>query len=287
MNSQNGSEINARRRKTYNTTAYRYTNERLILALTLLLVFFVIALTATATICLSFVFVVAMVAISYARNRSHHQALMERAGQVTPQDTPVLAALAAESIARLQTGPVHVFVAPHNTLNAYTFGLSSPKVVVLQSPLLQVMDADELRFILGHELGHVRLGHTVLNSLMGGMAGIPSPFMASAILTMAFLWWNRACEYSADRAGLLACGKPRKAITALVKLAAGKDARTRAGLERTLQRIEAEDDHALSGLGEALTTHPMMVRRIEQLRRYAGSNEYQRLQARMDQNVEA
>jgi Zn-dependent protease with chaperone function len=83
----------------------------------------------------------------------------------------------------------------------------------------------------------------------------------------------------------LACGKPHKAITALVKLAAGKVARTRAGLERTLQRIEAEDDHALSGLGEALTTHPMMVRRIEQLRRYAASNEYQRLRARMDGNV--
>jgi Zn-dependent protease with chaperone function len=285
MNSQNGPEIDARRRRPYNTTAYRYANERLILALTLLLVFFVIALTATATVCLSFVFVVAMVAISYALSRSHHQALMERARQVTPQDMPVLAALAAESIARLQTGLVHVFVAPLNTLNAYTFGLSSPKVVVLHAPLLQVMDADEMRFILGHELGHVRLGHTRLNSLVGGMAGIPSPFVASAILTMAFLWWNRACEYSADRAGLLVCGKPHKAITALVKLAAGKDARTRDGLERTLQRIEAEDDHALSGLGEALTTHPMMVRRIEQLRRYAASNEYQRLRARMDRNV--
>jgi Zn-dependent protease with chaperone function len=285
MNSQNEPEIDARSKRSYNTTAYRYANERLILALTLLLVFFVIALTATATICLSFVFVVAMVAISYALSRSHHQALMERARHVTPQDMPVLAALAAESIARLQTGPVHIFVVPLNTLNAYTFGLSSPKVVVLHAPLLQVMDADEMRFILGHELGHVRLGHTRLNSLVGGMAGIPSPFVASAILTVAFLWWNRACEYSADRAGLLACGKPHKAITALVKLAAGKDARTRDGLERTLQRIEAEDDHALSGLGEALTTHPMMVRRIEQLRRYAASTEYQRLRALMEQNV--
>ncbi len=286
MNYQNEPEINVRRRRPYNTTAYRYANERLILALTLLLVFFVIALTATATICLSFVFVVAMVALSYALNRSHHKTLMERARQVTPQDMPVLAALAVESIARLQTGPVHVFVAPSNRLNAYTFGLSSPKVVVLNSSLLQVMDADEMCFILGHELGHVRLGHTRLNSLMGGMAGIPSPFVASAILTMAFLWWNRACEFSADRAGLLVCSKPHKAITALVKLAAGKDGRTRAGLERTLQRIEAEDDHALSGLGEALTTHPMMVRRIEKLRRYAASNEYQRLRARMEQNVQ-
>ena len=268
-------------KRPYNTTAYRYPRERLILALTLLLVFLVIALTATATVCLSFVFVVAMVALSYAITRSHHRALLKRALQVTPQDTPALAPLVAESVARLQPGPVQVFVASGDALNAYTFGLSSPKVVVLHSALLQVMDTDELRFVLGHELGHVRLGHTWLNSLVGGMAGIPSPFAASAMLTMAFLWWNRACEYSADRAGLLACGKSHKAISALVKLAAGVGAGTRADLERTLRHIEAEDDHALASLSEALSTHPMMVRRIEQLRHYATSAQYRRLQALM------
>jgi len=271
--------------RPYDTTAYRYPHERLILALTLLLVFLVIALTVTATVCLSVLFIVVMVALSYAMTRSHHQALLERARQVTPQDTPGLVALVDESVARLQAGPVRVFVAPSNTLNAYTFGLSSPKVVVLHAPLLQVMDSDELRFILGHELGHVRLGHTWLNSLVGGMAGIPSPFLASALLTMVFLWWNRACEYSADRAGLLACGQPHKAISALVKLAAGPQVRTQADLERALMHIEAEDDHAWGSLGEVLATHPMMVRRIEELRRYAASAEYRRLQSLVDRNV--
>jgi len=278
--------------RPYNTTAYRYPRERLILTLTLLLVFLIIALTATATVCLSFVFVAAMVALSYAITRSHHRALLEQARPVTPQDTPALATLVAESVARLQPGPVQVFVAPGKALNAYTFGLFSPKVVVLHSALLQVMDADELRFILGHELGHVRLGHTWLNSLVGGMAGIPSPYVASAILAVTFLWWNRACEYSADRAGLLACGKPHKAISALVKLAAGVEAfdRQRSPTEPTpweqaLRHIEAEDDHALASLSEALSSHPMMVRRIEQLRRYATLAEYRRLQARMERNV--
>jgi len=272
-------------RRPYNTTAYRYPRERLILALTLLLVFLVIGLTATATICLSAVFVLAMVALSYALNRAHHRTLLERARPVTPQNTPGLATLIAESVAQLQVGPVRVFIAPSDTLNAYTFGLSSPQVVVLHSPLLQVMDEDELRFILGHELGHVRLGHTRLNSLIGGMAGIPSPFLASALLAMAFLWWNRACEYSADRAGLLACGKPRKAISALVRLAAGTEAHTPADLERAVRRIQAEDDHTLSNLGEALTTHPMTIRRIEELRRYAASDEYRRLQALVERNL--
>jgi len=274
-------------RRVYKTTAYRYPRERLILALTLFLVLLVIAVTATATVCLSAVFVLGMVAIAYALNRSHHQALLEQAWPVTPQHMPNLAPLVAETTARLQVGSVQVFVAPGKTLNAYTFGLFSPKTIVLHSALLQVMDADELRFVLGHEMGHVRLGHTWLNSLVGGMAGIPSPFLASTVMSMAFLWWNRACEHSVDRAGLLACGKPRKAVSALVKLAAGPEAHTQAGLRRALQRVQAEDDHALGYLKEMLTTHPMIVRRIEALHRYAASREYRRLQTLVDGNVQS
>jgi Zn-dependent protease with chaperone function len=271
--------------RAYNTATYRYPREHLILAITVLLVLLVIALTATATVCLSALFIVAMVAIAYAMNRANLQALLAQAHQITPRETPELATLVGECAARLQPGEIRAFVAPAHTLNAYTFGILPPKAVVLHSALLQVMDEDELRFIVGHELGHVRLGHTWLNSLVGGMAGIPSPFAASALLALAFLWWNRACEHSADRAGMLACGKPGKAISALVKLAA-PGAHTQAELERALRVIETEDDSAFNVLGETLATHPMAIRRIEQLRRYAASAEYRRLQALVDQNVE-
>ena len=245
----------------------------------------VIAVTATATVCLSAVFVVAMVVVSYIMTRSHHQSLLEGAERVTTRNAPRLAGLIARSFARIRPGRVEVFVAPIRGLNAYTFGLASPKVVVLQAPLLEVMDEEELLFIVGHELGHVRLGHTWLNSLVGGMAGIPSPFFASVVLSMAFLWWNRACEFSADRAGMLACGSPQKAISALIKLEGGAGARTRADIERAVARIEAEDDHWLNSLGEALASHPMTIRRIDQLRKYATTAEYRRLKAGMDRNL--
>jgi Zn-dependent protease with chaperone function len=245
----------------------------------------VIALTATATVCLSALFIVVFVAIAYGMNRSQHNQLLRHAHRVTPQEICGLADVVEETLARLQPGDVQVFVAPSRKLNAYTFGILPPKVVVLNSALMEVMDPDELRFVLGHELGHVRLGHTVLNSLVGGMAGIPSPLGAAALLSMAFLWWNRACEYSADRAGMLACGGPHKALSALIKLEAGPTVHTRADLERALRVIDAEDDHALSHLEEAFGTHPMMIKRIQQLRSYAASGEYRRLQGLVNQNV--
>jgi Zn-dependent protease with chaperone function len=153
---------------------------------------------------------------------------------------------------------------------------------VLYSALFQVMDADEILFILGHELGHVALGHTWLNSLVGGMAGIPASFSVAVILNAAFLWWNRACEYSADRAGLLACGKPEKAISALVKLGAGSLGRGRYNLEEVYRRLDAEDDQLSGGLNEILATHPLLIHRIQELRKFVASDPYRRLKARLD-----
>jgi Zn-dependent protease with chaperone function len=97
------------------------------------------------------------------------------------------------------------------------------------------------------------------------------------ILRLAFLWWNRSCELSADRAGLLACGNPEKAISAMVKLAAGGRSHTVTDLEQAYREIDAEDDTWEGGLNEMLATHPMLIRRINEIRRYAATPQYQRL----------
>ncbi len=257
-------------------TSYRYPNERLILALTIILVLVVIVVTATATLCGSVVFVVLMLAMAYALNSVHHDELVKSARAVTPESLPRLDRLVRECAARLRPGKTQTYIAPGRVLNAYTFGLTEPRTVVVYAGMLEVMDEAELKFVVGHELGHVALGHTWLNSLIGGMAGIPSPYGAAVLLYFAFRWWNRACEYSADRAGLLACGQPEKAISALVKLT-GRGARSTQSLQQSLARLETQDDDLGNILGEILSTHPMIVRRIHALRSYAASPQYREL----------
>jgi Zn-dependent protease with chaperone function len=269
----------------YRTTDYRYPNETLVLWLTILVVGFVIVFTVTATVCVSGIFIAVVMGLSYSAMRSQHQILLEKATRVTDEAVPGLAKIISESKKRLQIEPVDIFIAPSRSLNAYTFGLSSPKAIVLHSALFRVMDRDEIQFILGHEMGHVALGHTWLNSLIGGMAGIPAPYAASYMLVLFFRWWNRSCEYSADRAGLLACNNPSKAVRALVKLEAGTAALSPEGLERVFQRIDSEDDNPLSSLIELAATHPMIINRIEQLQRYTASKEYRRIQDAMNNNL--
>ncbi len=272
-------------KSAFNTTAYRYPNETLVLLLTILLVLGIIALTATATACLSIVFIAGMVGFSYYLSQQHHQALLRQADQVTQQVNPELFRLIQENQARLQVEPVAVFIVPGRELNAYAFGLSQPKSIVLNASLFQVMDRKEIQFILGHEMGHVRLGHTWLNSLVGGLAGIPAPYEAMLLMVFVLRGWNRTCEYSADRAGLLACGSINKAITALIKLEAGFSGLNQKGLQLAYQRIEAEDDDLTNNLMEMLGTHPMIIKRIDQLKRYAASAQFRQLSERMDQNI--
>lgn len=270
----------------YTTTAYRYPSESGILLITLGLVFGVIAITSAATFCGSFLFVLVMVGVAYFATRSHHADLLQKAQPVTAQSLPGLEAVVKQCAARLQVEPVQVFIVASRSLNAYTFGLSSPKAIVVYSPLMQLMDADEIAFIIGHEMGHVRLGHTWLNSLVGGIAGIPSPFMAAVIMRFAFLWWNRACEYSADRAGLLAGGgRLDKAVSALVRLATGTQTRNVEAMAAAYKKVDAEDDDISGNLSELLADHPLIINRIEELQRWAKTAEYQKLQTGVNGNL--
>jgi Zn-dependent protease with chaperone function len=268
----------------FRSRRYRYNNENLVLALTILLVLAVIILTSTATFCLSGIFILAMFIISALMIRSHHQSLMQQTLHVNPVNTPQLSALVENCAQKLLPGEIDVFLAKKDVMNAYTFGLSNPKALVLYSPLVKVMNAGELQFVIGHEMGHVALGHTWLNTIIGGLAGIPAPFGAAVILYAAFRWWNRMCEFSADRAGLLACGDLNRAVSALVKLAA-PGIRSQQDFDRALAKIDAEDDEVTNRLAEAFQTHPMLIRRINNLRSYARTAEYQQLQAGMNHNV--
>jgi Zn-dependent protease with chaperone function len=273
------------------TTAYRSENEYPILALTLVIITAIILVSASLTACLAPLLVIFSLLMAFQANQAWRAALLRQAYHVplrentggAPANHPFsrISHLAVRCIRRLRPGPVELFIVRGRQVNAYTFGLSDPKTVVVYAPLIEIMDEDELRFVLGHELGHVALGHTWLNTLLGGLAGVPQSYGAAVILTAAFRWWNRACEYSADRAGLLACQNPAKAVTALVKLAAGGDG-SPIGMRRALAKIEAQDDTLGGILSEVLSTHPMIVKRIAQIKSFAASSAYQRLGRQMD-----
>ncbi len=262
---------------------YRYDNEQVVLAITLLLVLKVIILTATVTFCLSAVFIIGMFILSAVMTRAHHQALMQEAFAVTPSRAPSSPRWwkKPNQAAARRGGGLPDQEKPDERLYLWH---RQPQGAGALHPLLKFLSPNELKFIIGHEMGHVALGHTWLNTIIGGLAGIPAPFGASILLYAAFRWWNRMCEFSADRAGLLACGDMNLAVSAMVKLVA-PEVRTQREFEQALAAIDAQDDEVSNRLAEVFQTHPMLIRRINKLQDYTRTPQYQRMQAGVNANV--
>ncbi len=58
-----------------------------------------------------------------------------------------------------------MFVTNNPITNAMTIGMDKP-IIVLNSSLLDLLDEEELRFVVAHELGHALSGHAVYRTLL-------------------------------------------------------------------------------------------------------------------------
>lgn len=106
-------------------------------------------------------------------------------------------------------------------INAFTVGAENP-IIVLNSGLIDLCDDDEIMFIIGHELGHVKSNH-MLYHMMAQIINfiidqIPFGNIAAAPLQYALYYWDRMSEFTADRAGLLCCQNKEAAVRAFMKM---------------------------------------------------------------------
>ena len=120
-----------------------------------------------------------------------------------------------------------LYVSANPFLNASTIGMNKP-TIVLNSALVDLLDEEELRFVIGHELGHALSGHAVYQTLLqrllvlsGVLGTIPLGGLGIRVIVAALFEWSRKAELSADRAGLLATQDPQVAFRVHMKLASG------------------------------------------------------------------
>ena len=178
-----------------------------------------------------------------------------------------------------------LYVVANPFLNAQTIGLDKP-VIVVNSALLYALDDDELRFVLGHELGHVASGHAVYRTILLLLTTLSTTFLSIPLgglglraIMAALTEWYRKSELSGDRAGLLACQDPDAALRVHMKLASGGDASQlsqEAFLDQAVAYHEDEDirDLVLRALVVETMSHPFAVARAGELRRWVSSGEY-------------
>jgi len=137
---------------------------------------------------------------------------------VTEQQMPALhrAYMAVVALLELKETPPLYITQANGLLNAFATRWSGRHFVVVYSDMLEACGEDtaQIRFLLGHELGHVRSNHVLKKVLL--LPGLLMPLVGSA--------YSRACEGTCDRYGAYAAGDLRAAAQAVLILAGGKNA---------------------------------------------------------------
>jgi Zn-dependent protease with chaperone function len=181
-----------------------------------------------------------------------------------------------------------VFVMQNPIPNAMAIGRDRP-FIVITTGLVNLYDEEELRFAVGHELGHILSGHAVYRTMLliliqlaARIAWMPLGYMGLRAVIWGLEEWFRKSELSCDRAGLLAGQDVDAARRALMKLAGGSQL---SELNPDAFREQAREYDAVPDLRDSIlkilqlqgNTHPFAVVRYAELDYWATHGDYDRI----------
>lgn len=217
------------------------------------------------------------------------QLFLANAVRVTPVQRPKLWAMYLEVLDTLDwpTQP-ELYVTQTPLVNAAAVGFDRP-FIVLNSGLLELLDPEEQRDVLGHELGHIMSGHTTYTTIaiIIMTLGVQNlPFLAGIALLpfqLALMEWYRKAELSSDRAGLLATQDMRTSMSTFLKMAGGRALGDEISVDafmeqaRTYQTEGDLADKVWQVINTAFRTHPFGTVRAAELQRWVDAGEYDKI----------
>lgn len=181
---------------------------------------------------------------------------------------------AAERLSVPATPPIYVM--PTDDLDCFSISWGVPATFVSEGLVERLSDL-ELRAALGHELGHLKAGHSRLRT----MALLPlraqllhitllAPF---ALAWLALRWWAAVAELSADRAAAIAAGGPEPVAYWLSSTAARAHGAPRLDLHRYLTETTDEAGWKLAQ-EELHLARPEVAKRIIEVARFTDSRRF-------------
>jgi len=208
--------------------------------------------------------------------------------RVGPTQFPRLNALYTDVLTSLDWSErPELFISQTPFVNAGAFGMDRP-FIVINSGAMRLLDDDEMRALLGHELGHIMSGHALYRTILILILNVSFaslPFLAGIALLpirIALLEWYRKSELSSDRAGLVASQDATASLRMFLKMAGGGDM-TQMDLNAFLAQAREyeETGGALDRIFQILNTldrtHPFNTLRAAELQRWIEAGHYDRI----------
>ncbi len=214
--------------------------------------------------------------------------------KVTESNFPDIYQLLEEacSILDLKKTP-DLYITWDYSVNGFTTGSENP-LIVLHSGAVDLLSPEELLYVIGHEVGHIKSGHMLYHE-MGQVIPILGHIIGSATLGIgalvstgleaALFHWYRMSELTADRAGLLACQNDDAVISGLMKISGVPqkffDKISTEDFISQAREFKGYDYDSLDNIAKAATimwqTHPWTVMRASEIIKWVEAGEYQKI----------
>lgn len=187
--------------------------------------------------------------------------LRARSVRMSPTQFPEGYRMVAEAAAKqgLRRVPDAYVVSGGGTINAFASGHGFRRFVVVYSDLFEVggsvRDPEALRFVIGHEVGHIAAGHTSYFRMLFTNLMFQVPLLGAA--------YSRAQEYTADNYGYALT--PSGAPGAMAVLGAGKYLNAHVNVQEFADRAATEKGLWLH-IVNWRASHPVLTWRTHALR---------------------
>ncbi|PID32755.1 hypothetical protein CR956_00800 [Candidatus Saccharibacteria bacterium] len=154
---------------------------------------------------------------------------------------------------------VEIYITQDPYINAYAFGFAKPYCIVLNSGTIRYLTDDELKFVVVHEMGHIKYKHTNINLYL-------IPFLQAPIIRVFASWivgfWSRRTELTADRLALYYLRDPKSAKKSLIKVHVGPDASKYLN-DVAEQWLDYTTKGLMNAFSQTFSDHPFLVRRLK------------------------
>ena len=183
---------------------------------------------------------------------------------------------------------VDFYVTGDSTLNAFSVAAEEedqPHIVNINSAMFDLMSEDELRFVIGHELGHIINKDSALKRLIYFVFP-PDTTNPPITLQYKIRLHDQLAELVADRYGFLANGNLNACVTAFYKLSSGLDlAKMSVSIDALLADNRKRLDYFMKGKGLSRYDHPVNPIRVQAINLFATAKSEKELEDGMDELI--
>ena len=209
-----------------------------------------------------------------------------------PEQYPLAFGLHVEVVATFDWHTIpELYVSQTPVFNAGAYGVDDP-FIVLHSAAVELLDEEELRALIAHEMGHVVSGHALYRTIAEILLAVSLgslPFLAGIALLpirLAILEWSRKSELSADRAGLLGSQNILASQQLFMKMAGAYRGALESGQMKLDPFIAQANEYVATNEGLDIVykilntlalTHPMNTVRAAELQKWIAAGDYERI----------